>query len=206
MLDPQDEFPDPEDTKILNYAANLMGQLAISKPAPDAVLWIDDAPTDSVVVQYGEIKLPRSMRGKVTAEDWRPLLASSIIYHYLLEPKRSRASLLRLVLPLALGELVLVYALLSVLTPANPDSSVELLVIVSLWTAYALFLATVYFNWGWRTLFYAADRRAGELVGKEAMLQALTGFRNTRSHAAPATKRRRFRPGLDQRIRRLKRA
>ncbi len=62
MSHPQDEPPDPEDTKILKHAGNLMRQLGLSQPPPDAVLWVDNAPPDSVVVQFGEMKLPRSMR------------------------------------------------------------------------------------------------------------------------------------------------
>ncbi len=203
MSYPQDEPPDPEDTKILKHAGNLMRQLGLSKPVPDAVLWVDDAPPDSVLVQFGEIKLPRSMRGKVTAENWRPLLSSSMVYHYLLEPKRIRGSLLRVALPLALGELLLVYVLLRILTPGNADLSLDLWVTVSIWIAYTLFLMATYANWGWRILSYAADTRAAELVGKETMLQALTSFRNAQSQEAVSTRQRGIRPSLDQRVKRL---
>src|SRR5438128_8350274 len=107
VLPSQDTSQSPDDEKILEYAADLFGQIGITKPNPDTVVWDDKMDPNHVSVVFGEARLPRSMMGKLTAEDWRPLLASSIIYNYFLSREKNRGSLTRVVLPAGLGEIPL---------------------------------------------------------------------------------------------------
>lgn len=84
----------PDDEKILSCAIDLFRQLGITKPEPDTIAWDDDMKPDLVVVKFGEVRLPRRMMGKLTAEDWRPLLAPSIIYNNVLSADKNRTSLI----------------------------------------------------------------------------------------------------------------
>jgi hypothetical protein len=84
VLPSQDASQSSDDEKILKYAVELFRQLGITKPEPDTVVWDDAISSDVVVVKYGEVRLPRTMIGRLTAEDWNPLLASPIIYSYVL--------------------------------------------------------------------------------------------------------------------------
>jgi hypothetical protein len=196
----------PDDEKILKYAVELFRQLGITKPEPDIVVWVDRMNSDLVIVQFGEVRLPRSMMGKLTAEDWRPLLAPSIIYNYVLSPDKNRTSLIRLVLPVGLGEILLVYALLVILRLPNRDLSNELLTsTVILWAIYSLSLLTLYMKWLWRTLPYTADRQAADKFGKEVLLAALAKYGETITATGNPRKRLHLWPTVSQRIERLQR-
>jgi hypothetical protein len=70
-----------EDNEILRDAQELSREIRPGKPEPDELTWDDGLPLDRVVVRYGEVTLPGGMRGKLTPETWRPLIASSIIYN-----------------------------------------------------------------------------------------------------------------------------
>ena len=69
MLPSENTSQGPDDEKILKYAVELFRQLGITKPEPDTVVWDDGMRPDLVVVRYGEVKLPRSTMGRLTAED-----------------------------------------------------------------------------------------------------------------------------------------
>jgi hypothetical protein len=198
---------DPEGEKILKYAVELFHQLGISKPEPDTVVWDDAMSADLVVVKFGEVRLPRSMMGRLTADDWRPLLAPSIIYNYVLSADKNRTSLIRLVLPVGAGEIPLIYALLVILRLPYGDFSKELLTTtVILWAIYSLSLLTLYMKWLWRSLSYNADRRTADMIGKEVLLAALAKYGETIAATGYPRKRFHLWPAVNQRIERLLRS
>ena len=83
--------------------------------------------------------------GRLSAEDWRPLLAASILYNYVLLRDKNRTSLIRLVLPVGIGEIPLIFALLVVLRLPDRNLSIELLwATVALWAIYTLSLLRFY--------------------------------------------------------------
>ena len=197
----------PEDEKILRYAVELFHQLGITKPEPDSVVWADDIGPDLVIVQFGEVRLPRRMMGRLSAEDWRPLLAASILYNYVLLRDKNRTSLIRLVLPVGIGEIPLIFALLVVLRLPDRNLSIELLwATVALWAIYTLSLLRFYTKWLWRDLPYTADRRAADAIGKEVLLSALAKYGETISAAGYPRKRLRIWPTISRRIERLQRS
>jgi len=207
MTTPQDASQSPDDEKILNYAVELFHQLGITKPEPDGVVWAEDMGPDLVIVQFGEVRLPRRMMGRLTAEGWRPLLAASILYNYVLSRDKNRTSLIRLVLPAGLGEIPLIFALLAILRLPDHSLSSELLwATVALWAIYSLSLLTLYTKWLWRDLSYAADRRAADTIGKGMLLSALAKYGETISATEYPRKRLHLRPTVSQRVERLQQA
>jgi hypothetical protein len=202
-----DTAQNPDDEKILKYAAELFRQLGITKPEPDTVVWDDAMSPDLVVVKLGEMRLPRRMMGKLTAEDWGPLLAPSIVYNYVLSADKNRTSIIRLVLPVGLGEIPLIYALLVILRLPYGDLSNELLTTtVILWAIYSLSLLTLYMKWFWRSLSYTADRRAANTIGKEVLLVALAKYGEKINATGYPRKRLHLWPTVSQRIERLQRS
>ena len=197
----------PDDEKILKYAVELFQQLGITKPEPDSVVWADDIGPDLVIVQFGEVRLPRRMMGRLSAEDWRPLLAASILYNYVLLRDKNRTSLIRLVLPVGIGEIPLIFALLVVLRLPDRNLSIELLwATVALWAIYTLSLLRFYTKWLWRDLPYTADRRAADAIGKEVLLSALARYGEAISATGYPRKRVHLWPTVSQRIERLQKA
>jgi hypothetical protein len=199
-----DTSPTPDDENILKYAVELFRQFRVTKPEPDSVVWAEDMVPDLVTVQYGEVRLPRRMMGRLTAEDWRPLLAPSILYNYVLLRDKNRTSLIRLVLPVGLGEIPLIFALLVILRLPDHSLSNELLwATVALWAIYSLSLLTLYTKWLWRDLPYTADRRVADTIGKETLLSALAKYGETISATGYPRKRLHLWPTVSQRIERL---
>jgi hypothetical protein len=197
----------PEDEKILRYAVELFHQLGIAKPEPDSVVWADDIGPDLVIVQFGEVRLPRRMMGRLSAEDWRPLLAASILYNYVLLRDKNRTSLIRLVLPVGVGEIPLIFALLVILRLPDRNLSIELLwATVALWAIYTLSLLRFYIKWLWRDLPYTADRHTADTIGKEVLLSALAKYGETISAAGYPRKRVHLWPTVSQRFERLQKA
>src|SRR5438093_13589183 len=82
-----------EENEILRYAQELSREIRPGGSEPDEVAWDDGLPLDRVIVRYGEVKLPSGMRGKLTPRDWRPLIASSIIYNQYLHRAQRRSSI-----------------------------------------------------------------------------------------------------------------
>ncbi len=197
----------PDDEKILKYAIELFRQLGITKPEPDSVVWADDIGPDLVIVQFGEVRLPRRMMGRLSAEDWRPLLAASILYNYVLLRDKNRTSLIRLVLPVGIGEIPLIFALLVIFRLPDRNLSIELLwATVALWAIYTLSLLRFYTKWLWRDLPYTADRHAADTIGKEVLLSALAKYGETISATGYPRKRVHLWPTVSQRIERLRKA
>ncbi|OLE70076.1 hypothetical protein AUF78_08315 [archaeon 13_1_20CM_2_51_12] len=183
-----DTVQNPDDERILKYAGELFHPFGITKPDPDTVVWDDNMDPDRVIVQLGEAKLPRSMMGRLTAEEWKPLLAPAIILGYFLLPRQPRDTILRLVLPLGIGEVPLTVALLKTLP------------------SYALLMVALWSRRAWRGLFYTADGQAADKLGKEVLLATLTKYGETISVTGYPRKRLHLWPTVSQRIERLQRS
>jgi hypothetical protein len=125
------------DNEILRYAGELTREIAPGKPEPDTLTWSDSQEPDAVVVKYEEVRLPQTMRGTLTAKEWRPLLAASIVYHQELRKNWNKGPLFRLVIPLGLGEIPLVFALLYVFRMAQGGTAeIDLVLIIGIWILY----------------------------------------------------------------------
>jgi hypothetical protein len=194
----------PDDEKILKCAGELFRQLGITKPEPDSVVWVRRMDPDIVIVRLGEVRLPRKMMGKLTPEDWKPLLVPAIVYNYVLSRDRNRGPLLRAVLPLGLAEIPLTYALLQIFRLSKQtDTTGLLLATISLWIIYASSMLALFIRWYWRSLSYSANRRAADVVGREVLLAALAKYGQAISATGYPLKRLHLWPTVNQRIQRL---
>ena len=194
-----------ENNEILTHAQELSREIRPGGSEPDEVTWDDGLPLDRVIVRYGEVKLPSGMRGRLTPEDWRPLIASSIIYNRSLYRAQRRGSIVRLVLPLGVGEVPLIFALLQIFHMRNEQATIELILIIAGWILFASSVLWLHIHWLWRSLFYAADKRAAEIVGMATILESLRKSRDAISALRGSTKRLRLLPSVNQRISKLDR-
>jgi len=164
---------------------------------------------DRVIVQLGEAKLPRSMMGRLTAEEWKPLLAPAIILGYFLLPRQPRDTILRLVLPLGIGEVPLTVALLKTLPLGRQDPALSISLLfatIIIWASYALLMVALWSRRAWRGLFYTADGQAADKLGREVLLATLTKYGETISVTGYPRKRLHLWPTVSQRIERLQRS
>jgi len=194
-----------EDNEILRYAQELSKEIRPGRSEPDEVTWDDGLPLDRVIVRYGEVKLPSGVKGRLTPEDWRPLIASSIIYNQSLYRAQRRGSIVRLVLPLGVGETPLISALLQIFRMRSDQATIELILVLAGWVLFASSVLTLYIHWLWRSLFYAADRHAAETVGTGTILESLRKSRDAILALKGSTKRLRLLPSVNQRISKLDR-
>jgi len=200
----EDASHSPDDENILKYTAELFRQLGTTKPEPDIVTWDDDIRPDLVVVKFGEVRLPRSLMGRLTAEDWKPLLASAIIYNYVLLRDENRYSAIHLVLPQVPAPIFVAFSLIALFRYGRGPLYIELLLtIIGLYLAYTSIVLALYIRGRWRRFFYTADRQAADKFGKEELLVALAKYGETISATGYPRKRLHLWPTVSQRIERL---
>jgi hypothetical protein len=196
---------DPDDEKILGYGRELLGLFGVAKRNLEDVSWDDDTLSlDGVLVMWGEVKLPGYMKGRLAAEEWRFLLAPSIVYHYIMVRNRNLGSFTRVVLPGTASAFVMIYFFLQIIKITDYGYAKELLFFLIV--AYIAFQAVViisYTNWFFRSLVFSSDRRAAEKMGAEALVLAMIKYRDAESTSTLRPKHRSIRPGLNQRIERL---
>jgi hypothetical protein len=205
MFSEKTELSGPDVDKILEDAGSVFRQLGIQKPKPDAVSAADRLPADFVMVLYGEIILPAQMVGKLTPEEWRPLIASSIIFQSTIIRRRNWGALPLIVLPLA-GAVALVFVLVGALDPTRSNGTLDIALTGSVLVAPVLLMMPFLnrYSHGGRL---QADREAARIVGRDSMLRSLTRVRDL---GQGLNLRRRvrgygFAPSLDQRIAKLQR-
>jgi hypothetical protein len=206
VLPPKDSPQSPDDEKILKYAGELFRQLGITRPEPDSVAWDDTVDPGHVTVRFGEVMLPRRMIGRLTAEDWRPLLASAIIYGNVLSRDKNRGTLIRLVLPLGLAEIPLLFTLLQIFRLSRQfDIGGLLLATIIIYLVYASTLLALWIGWYWRSFTYKADQRVASIIGREMLLAALVKYGETIAATGYPRKLLHLWPTVGQRIVRLQR-
>jgi Zn-dependent protease with chaperone function len=160
---------------------------------------------DLVVVKYGEIGLPRRMMGRLTAEDWKPLLAPAIVYNYVLLRDETRDTTRHLFLPLVPMPFLVTFALIALFRSnlRGPIYIDLLITIISLQLTYSSIVLGLYIRRRWRQFFYIADQRAADKVGKEILLAALAKYGEKISATGYPRKRLHLWPTVSQRIERL---
>jgi Zn-dependent protease with chaperone function len=117
-----------------------------------------------------DIRLPRILMGKLDPEDWRGLIASAL-YYYNNYQRVSMVSLLTMILPFAIG-FVLVLVLGFRLFEAQSELRLFLPLVIAVYGAIQLLALRHYFR-SFSGLWYRADKLSAEIVGKDSLLKAL---------------------------------
>ena len=189
-MDSQISAADEQD--ILRIAKDLIQELNISIFRPGSVSWAEDVPWTFVdsekpvpeltgfvkrdvpigwcVFTWDRVLLPPEMKGKLDPEEWRPLLASSLIYEAKLRINRY-LGIIFVSIPIIIDALGW-WELFAVSTPASGIPALLLILDVA-WLFPAFFLSGFLAKWFSRRLRLKADGLAAELVGRETLERVL---------------------------------
>jgi len=178
-----------DEQAIVRIAREVIEQLGISSFRPVSVSWTNDVPWTLVdsektipdltgivkrdvpigwcVFTWDSVLLPTVMRGKLDPEEWRPLLASSLIYEEKLRIKRDLRAVLALT-PVAIDALGWLWLFVAVSTLASFNFGLWLIIdFLGLFPALLL-MGSLAKSFSKR-LRLRADTLATELVGREAL-------------------------------------
>jgi len=203
-LDTARENPDTtiEDKEILKITLELIQQLNISNSRPAKVSWRDsfeqpwefdgvqapdsetmmlpprvrEVPVGWCVFTWDEVILPLEMKGKFDPREWRPLLATCLIYEKKLSMKRNLGILAIAGLPTLLVALGWI-ELFRVSSPARGIPALLLIVDIA-GSISLLALVGSPVNWFARRLRLQADILAANHVGRETFLAVLEKMKN----------------------------
>lgn len=172
-----------DDEHILQVARELCRRLDLGDFYPDNVSWQDtythlarwsehsDRPvTAHYPLLWGKtLILKTAMRGRLEPEEWKPLLASSLIYYRRLRARDNLGGMLRfspmfLALALFLWGLFTSYPLLA--EPVPLFTFIAIFVVVSVLSLYSAMLFR-------RKMMLRADTKAAETLGKQPLLEVL---------------------------------
>ena len=200
----------PEDQKIVDIARDLCQQLGYNI-VPQTVSWRDrmgirKVPPDFFLVFpggifAGSILLSKAAMGKLTPEEWKPFIASGLIFYKNRTKEYLRGMIPVIIIMLAIFPFALVssFRFLDNLTGLSRIIG-ELIVVITLMGAVVWGMLHFIFNQ--KRLWFKADQQAANLTGKEALAFSLRKLASTE----PSTNigRRGFiRPSIDERINRL---
>ena len=109
-----------EDSELAAVAMEVCRQMGYPQFHPFLVSWQKWSPirgdtprvlaSDQCVVLDDRLVLPQSMKGRLTVEEWRPLIASSLVLYYSKARRRANRIMLARILTLILFEVAAVVA------------------------------------------------------------------------------------------------
>jgi hypothetical protein len=173
----QAQSADEEERGILFLTSELCAKLNASF-SPAGVSWMGNLghplhlPSDQCVFvvkgpRRGFLVLPAALRGKLSLDDWRPIVASSIFHSFRPEFRRVWRSGVALWIA-AIVSLVGLFGVLVVLRQ-------ELFAFIVIAVAFAVSIITpkLYNFYVIRRLRLKADRKAADFVGRDQFIQTL---------------------------------
>src|SRR6266704_4406169 len=164
-----------DDPRLVEMTMTLGQQLEIPKLDVREVRWSNMVPVGRSAVPISSdwcfffrhaILMPARMMGKLTPEEWRPLIASSILYQKRLRRSADRRQALYIVLPTFLA--VLSSGIIVGILKINWASLIVLLLIVPVFVVGNR-RSRPYL----KKAMLEADTKASALTGKESFLQVL---------------------------------
>ena len=174
-----------DDQGIVNLTSELCRQLGIARLKPSDVIWVERHPAaspyvrammppDIPVFQRGHICLASSVREKLEAEDWRPIIASSLIFTYQLGAEKMSSNLRWTLGCLAyLGGFAIVGKVIGGFFSSLTALFLAVVPLLPVGLVYALRVGkTVYGR------MLRADLRTAELIGRERLISTLKKIDN----------------------------
>lgn len=187
----------------MDIARELCQQLGISKFNLRFVSWIGrmglrQVPSDYLMIYRDTLWLPISLMEKLEPDDWRPLLASGLIY-YSSYQRRTLVRMLTTLFPLLLGFPLVAVLLGRFVGTGSPGSQVGSGIVVVAFIGLVIFVMIHWFR-GWKRLWLEADDRTAGLLGREAFLRTLEKVQSAGPAKGPPLK---LYPSIPERIRNL---
>ena len=197
----------PEDQKIVDTARDLCQQLGYNI-VPQTVSWRDrmgirKVPPDFFLVFpsgifAGSILLSKVAMGKLTPEEWKPFIASGLIFYKNRTKEYLRGMIPMIIIMLAIFPFVLVFSFrfLDNITGLSRIIG-DLIVAVALMGTVVW--GMLHFVLNQKRLWFKGDQQAANLTGKEALASSLRKLASI--EPSTSTGRKGFiRPSIDERI------
>jgi hypothetical protein len=166
-----------DEEKIILYSRDLSEQLGVPELKPQNVSW---SPWSLILVLSDSVRLPKRMRGRLTPEEWKPLIASSIIHQGLVaDARHKKFNDKKLVLthffPQMLVPTLLLDGVILLSFRVNGVVYRYALLVGGLagWLAFVLPMMRRFLFVTTKDLQFRADREAADIVGKETLLVVL---------------------------------
>jgi hypothetical protein len=193
------------DYRIVQVANGVCYQLGFESKTRQ-VLWMEwetrigRMDSDECKFIRDTIILPKRLRGVLEAEEWRPIMASSLIYH----KRLVRSQPLRITWAVLLVTALVILGGALILRFFGPER------LGILWLIYVLFVVgPIFLNMVtqvWKKLRLQADFEVAKLMGKEAVTSVLRKIDGLRLEDVETTKTRRIlphfssKPNINERI------
>jgi hypothetical protein len=193
-----------EDLKIMAIADELFSRLAAERETPKYVKWVGPSGFAPSSVEEGlpaihadTVLLPNTLKGKMQLDEWKPLLASSIVFQYEMNVRRR----VKLGAILWLSTLVLILTVPLLLNFPNGMIPVLSIVVLFIFAFYYGIYSIPRLRIGARL---KADRVAAQLVGRQALVGALQKVGTLESTAQDRDKSDFYAPTISRRLRNLR--
>jgi hypothetical protein len=197
-----------EDITLLSIIEDICRTLDI-KWVPKRISWIDsyqsgytrsgpvisDVPSDHPVFREDTLMIAPSMRGRLEPGEWRPILASSLIYYAQFATRKSLGVLARICLVLA----PVLLAFIALLLTVGPNSPGPYLLLGIIGPVAAIIGGFLWVSSYLRQTWLSADRKASNYVGPQVMLATLEKIQGFKIHEIEGG-RSNDKPSLSQRI------
>ncbi len=194
-----------EDRQIILTIRELRRQLNIDESVVSAntVSWTDQfflrkTPPEYIRFWLGDVRLPVVLKGKLSPEEWRPLLASGLIYFIIVSKKTLRYVGEFVILPfmvVGIGSALIVQAF-----GFGPSQIVGFSLFLMLATALVgVFVMGRQLAW----IRLKADQEAARLVGRDQLRRSLEKVDEIVGRVASIQTILRLKPSLAERIRNL---
>ena len=202
--------PQQSDSRILEIANLLMERLAISDFKPSRISWtgyvlggqgtftgplLKLASPGLCLFTWDEVILPPSLKGRLEPEEWKPLLASGLIYDAKLKFKKTLG-----IAATAAASIILDIALITILALFDPKGAVYFVIPALLGSVVYLIFGIPFVNPFLRSLRLESDKLATQLVGKEFLLRVLEKINSLELEDKDPGGRLSRRPSLEERI------
>ncbi len=197
----------PEDQKIVDIARDLCQQLGYNI-VPQTVSWRDRMGIRKVAPDFflvfpggifaGSILLSKAAMGKLTPEEWKPFIASGLIFCKNRTKENLRGMIPVMIIMLAIFPFVLVFSFrfLDNITGLSRIIG-DLIVAVALMGTVVW--GMLHFVLNQKRLWFKGDQQAANLTGKEALASSLRKLASI--EPSTSTGRKGFiRPSIDERI------
>ena len=195
----------PEDEKILAIFRELCAQLNYYKRNVQAISWKGRIgarrfPLDALVIipRFHILQLSDRAMGRLSPEEWRPILASGLLYY-----KNLNRGLLKAILPTMatafLSSFIIVLADVKLLGSSQFGALYDLVIIALI---IILVLSIIPFMLLHKKLYLEMDVKAVQIVGKESLIASLTKLASI-DQSTTTGKTGFFRPSIQKRIQHL---
>jgi len=194
----------PEDEKILSIFRELCAQLNYYKFNIQAISWKGRIgarrfPPDALLIipRFHILQLSDRAMGRLSPEEWRPILASGLLYY-----KNLSRGMLKAILPTMAIALLSPFIILADIKLVDGSYSGILFDLIDIALIIILALSILPFMILHKKLYLEMDVKAVQIVGKESLIASLTKLASI-DQSMTTGKTGFFRPSIQERIHHL---